>query len=265
MFNRRPAGRPALTLMELIVVLAILVALASMLIPVLPGMLNRAHTSTGATNVGELNKSVQTYEQLYLTYPDALDALTDAAGGAPADYLSGLPANQLTMRTLTAADASALTTGGIRNLSAMYATRATIPANQDTTFNPYTGATIAVATGTKVVQVNEVAVESVIVRQTDPNSFGDVYVAFGVGKTNTMLGKTMSQAPVHFPDNGGINPNNAYGRFGLVFRVAKGTGTTGTPVSSPLPRAEFVGVVEFHEEGIASSDDHIAEYYQSTK
>lgn len=261
----RTRVRRGLTLMELIVVLTILVALASVLIPMMPGMLNRAHTSTGATNVSELNKAVQTFEQLNFVYPDQLDALTDTAGAAPADYLSGLSANQLSIRTLTADDATTLTTAGIRNLAAMYATAATIPAGQDPTFNPYVlGAgnsitLIPVAAGAKVIQVSEPAVESVIVRDAGGTN-GDVYVAFGVGKANTMIGKTMAQAPLHFPDNGGITPSNSYGRFGLTFRIVRG-GTTPTP----LARAEFVGVIEFHEEGIASSDDHIAEYYQNAK
>src|SRR5208282_5533765 len=52
----RTPQRPGLTLIELIVVMMILIALAGLLIPMLPGMLTRAHTSTCSTNIGECDK-----------------------------------------------------------------------------------------------------------------------------------------------------------------------------------------------------------------
>src|SRR5437667_192551 len=99
--RRKAAGRRGLTLIELIVVLVILVALAGILIPMLPNMLTRAHTATGASNNSEINKFVQTYEQLFQSYPTDLDNL--AGTGAPVDYLPGVAAGQITAGNLTAA------------------------------------------------------------------------------------------------------------------------------------------------------------------
>ena len=68
--------RRGLTLMELVVVMAILVALASILVPIFPSMLERAHRSTQATNASELTKAIQ----LYLSTNGSLngcDLLTD--------------------------------------------------------------------------------------------------------------------------------------------------------------------------------------------
>lgn len=53
----RPAeSRRGLTLMELLVVLVILIALAGIVIPQLPSMLGRAETSSGATSQTETIK-----------------------------------------------------------------------------------------------------------------------------------------------------------------------------------------------------------------
>jgi len=267
MMSRTGGTRKGLTLMELVVVMTILVALASILIPILPGMLNRAHTSTGATNVSELNKAVQLHEQMNFRYPDQLDALTD--GTAVPDYLGGSPTQaQLSVRTLTANDVEALNKGGITTLNAMHPTKAALAtAGGDATFNPYVGATpTPIAGGGTVIQVQEAAIENLIVQQqVAGNTYGDVYVVFGVGSRCTLVGKGLSQAPLHFPDNPSLDPSTSYGRFGLTFRIARGTGATGSPASEALGRAEFVGVVEFHENSISSSDGHIQEFYNSTR
>jgi Tfp pilus assembly protein PilE len=70
MMNRNArafANRAGLTLMELIVVL---VGLASIIIPLMPNMLFRTHNATGAVNMQEISKSVQTYQAQYFQYPD---------------------------------------------------------------------------------------------------------------------------------------------------------------------------------------------------
>ena len=265
MCSRRKSGlgRRGLTLIELIVVLVILVALAGILIPMLPNMLGRAHTASGATNNAEINKYVQTYQQLYMSYPQNLDALTDTAGTAVPDYLlnAGTPV-QLSMHALTTAEASALSQSGITTLTEMQPNRAAL-AGQSPTFNPYTGNLITVAAGTNVIQVSEDAIENVagLVRD-DPTKTGDVYVVFGLGKRCTMIGKVVSDPPVHFGEGAGTTPNDSYARYGLVFRVARGNGTA-TP--DPLERAVFIGSVAFHDNGVIGTDAHLQEYYDRQK
>src|SRR5438067_1586594 len=122
---KRGSARRGLTLIELIVVLVILVALAGILIPMLPNMLSRSHTATGATNNSEINKFVQTYEQLYQSYPTDLDNL--AGTGAPVDYLpGGNVAGQITAGNLTAEQAKALTAAGITRLAGLQPTMAAL-------------------------------------------------------------------------------------------------------------------------------------------
>jgi prepilin-type N-terminal cleavage/methylation domain-containing protein len=258
---RKNSSHSGLTLMELIVVLVILVALAGILIPMLPSMIDRAHTATGATNTAEVNKFVQMYEQLYQSYPSSLDALTDQAGAAIADYVpNGM--GQLQVITLNAGQAAALQKAGITQLAEMVATKAAFGPNNDPTFNPYTGNLINITNSTKVVSVTENAVEMVAgLVQDDPLNVGDIYVVFGVGKRCTMIGKVMAEPPTHFAETASGNAANAYARIGLVFRVTRGS--PGAPTN--LDRAVFVGAVELMDEGIAGSDAHLKQYYNITK
>ena len=73
-------NRKGLTLIELVVVMTILIALAGLLIPTFAAMLTRGHTSTCSTNIGEAVKAVQQYQLLYGGYPGNMDSLTDASG-----------------------------------------------------------------------------------------------------------------------------------------------------------------------------------------
>jgi len=248
--------------MELIVVLVILVALAGVVIPLLPNMLGRAHTSSGATNSSEVTRLVQTYEQLYQGYPNALDNL--AGTSAVIDYLPGVAAGQITVGSLQDTEAAALVAAGITRLADLYDTKANLTANGGTpTFNPYKGTFQAVAKGLSVTYLKEAAAEAPTgVVRDEPGNTGDVYVILGLGKQSTAIGKVMSDAPVHFSDDAAGTAANVYGRLGLVFRVARGNGTA-TP--TPLDRAVFVGAVSFHDEGITTTDAHLAEYYSIAK
>jgi len=79
--------RRGLTLIELVVVMTILIALAGLLIPMLPSLLTRAHTSTCSTNMGETCRRSRPTQQLYQGYPSDWDALTD--GKTVVNYLAG--------------------------------------------------------------------------------------------------------------------------------------------------------------------------------
>ena len=82
---------------------------------------------------------------------------------------------------------------------------------------------------------------------------------FGVGKVNSMIGKVMADAPLHFGDGSNLNPTRFYSRFAAIFRLTQG-GAAGT-----LERAQFIGSASFHPDGLAGTDSHIAEYFNATK
>ena len=257
--------RQGLTLMELVVVLVILVALAGVLVPLLPNILGRAHTSAGATNVAEINKHVQMYEQLYQSYPQNLDNL--ASSGALIDYLpneGGPVGGQISTLTLNANTAAALKNAGLTSAANLYATKAALTAASGTpTFSPYDGTFTDLTTGAVVAQLAATAVEGKDgLIKVLPAQAGGTYVVFGLGKQSTMSGRVMTDAPTHFGESANTNAANVYGRFALVFRVATGDGAGG---SVPLERAAFIGAVSLHPGGIAGVDGHLQEYYESVK
>lgn len=246
--------RSALTLIELIVVLVILVGLAGILIPILPSMLGRTHTAAGATNMQEMVKWIQVYEQLYLRFPDEWDSLTDGAnlvsylpndGGSP----SG---GQIVLHTLTADEAAALKSLGIHNVHHF---STTLGSGQSPTFNPYAAAVTAptaIAANVKVAAITAAAANEKL--GLDING---TYLVFGLGKRCTMVGRTVTDPPIVSADEDAINPASYYGRFLIVVKVAQGTTT--------LPKAAFVGVVSMHPDQIDGAGQHLEEYYEITK
>ena len=67
--------------------MGILVAIAGILVP-LANLLATANNATGAVNVTELNKEVQTYAAVNSQkYPDGYDSLVDSSGVIPSQVL----------------------------------------------------------------------------------------------------------------------------------------------------------------------------------
>jgi prepilin-type N-terminal cleavage/methylation domain-containing protein len=75
----RPAPRRGLTLIELVVVMAILAALAVLVIPRLDFLRGQADQAAAATNAGEVATLLQTQRTSSGTYP-MFDVLTDTSG-----------------------------------------------------------------------------------------------------------------------------------------------------------------------------------------
>jgi Tfp pilus assembly protein PilE len=290
---RRDAARHGLTLMELLVVLVILIGLAGILVPMLPSVLTRTHTATAATNMGEIARTIGTYQSLYGTpYPDGWDTLLDSTGAvaifvqysqspnAPAgDSATGslmAVGGLVTVYPLLAGDAAALSNGGINTLYT-FATgpvgSATGPA--DPTFYPYgpvpgalpasvSGGTIAnpiaVPTGTKVAALSPVAIAQL---GLNPNAN---YVIFGLGSYNSMVGRNMVNAPVHFSDDGAQAPTYYYARFGVIFKIGNYAGPGQTGTYTPSSQATLAGVVDIScDSGLAGINAHIQEYYQAVQ
>jgi len=288
---QRRANRRGLTLIELIVVLMILIALAGLLVPMLPSMLTRAHTSTCVTNIGETARAIITYQQLYSAYPNNWDALGDGTtminylpGGAamPAGITSGSSTgtqgnSELTPLSLTANEASALAAVGITTLQPMAKTPTdTVGSGTfDPTFNYYSNA--VPTTGIITIVPNTAGP---VLAMMDPAAGGpgstpyqrcvalnlDLtgrYVALGMGQRCSMMGKTVQTAPVHFGDQPVLNPEYGYERFVAIFKVSTGNGTAAGP-STSFTQAQLVGVAPVHDTGLGGVNDHLQTWYQLT-
>lgn len=278
----RNVSRRGLTLIELIVVMMILIALAGLLVPMLPSMLTRAHTSTCSTNMGETVRAITNYQALYSQYPSNFDALSD--GKTLIDYLAGGAAatnagitgqgagpgnNEVTGITLTANEATNLTGVGISTLQAMVPSATGAPAGFDPTFNYYpatanppTDNTLAVAGG-------------LVVGGMDPTHDGNTstswarcvalnlpttgrYVVVGIGPRVGMVGKTIQTAPVHFGDQPALNPEYGYERLVAIFQISDSApGVT-------MTQARLVGTAPIHDTGVGSIQDELQNWYQLT-
>jgi prepilin-type N-terminal cleavage/methylation domain-containing protein len=243
--------RPGLTLIELIVVLVILVGLAGIIIPMLPNMLGRTHTATSATNLVEVVKWVQTYEQLYFKFPTNWDALVDN-GGNLSSYVPQADTPHMQIDSgLTQAESDALTTSGITTLASM--TKDPAPAPWSATFNPYDGNTIVVAPSVKLRVLSPAGIAKLNLSTTGK------YVVFGLGKASSMTGRVMAEAPIHFSAETGGDPTQFYNRFGVVFRVSD------TAPGVNVTRATLASVVAMHaeDEGLMTAGDELREYFDS--
>lgn len=261
----RPTGpfRRGLTLIELIVVMVILVAIAGILLPSLSGMLTRAHTSTSATNLGEIAKAIQTYEAQNLGYPNNLDSLVTnlTTGTLSTNIATG--GTDLTTVTLSASNGTlgALNSAGITSVSMMSDSgAATGPYQWSPTYFPYAApiapATmplqVALADGNIVAGLNGVAAA----REFGAPATAS-YVLFGVGKYSS-LSRVMLEAPVHFDDDPSRTPSLAYARYVAVFQITDASG-------NGLDRAKLVGVVGIHADQVSGVGDHLAEYWNVGK
>lgn len=84
------AFQTGLTLIELAVVLAILVALSTLMIPYVGSYIGKAEVSTSNYNASAVLGALQQYYSLYQAYPNKLDLLSNDAGGTsgkPVAYL----------------------------------------------------------------------------------------------------------------------------------------------------------------------------------
>jgi prepilin-type N-terminal cleavage/methylation domain-containing protein len=242
--------RRGLTLLELVVVLVILVALAGVLVPLLPSMIGRAHTAEHGTNVTEVNKAVQQYEIINKQYPDNLDQLTAWA----------LLPHQST-ETTTACDgqleAGTLPAGGKDSLNEAGVTTVWTLTGTDLVANPYgsTPASTALADAGPVAVLDSTSMQRLY---NEPTTSTAQYVVFGLGPKSDLVGRPggVAEAPLHFSDekSAGGDPNKTYARYGLVFRLTDSAGTV-------LSKAQFAGAVAFHADGVTNANDAAAEYH----
>ena len=256
--QRRRAQEAGLTLIELLVVLAVLIALAGIVVPQLPNMLTRSHSAAASTNIPELNKTVQSFEQIYFKQPSNLDNLV--AGTALVPYLpGGTTGSGLTAVALTADTAAALNKAGISKLAGLAS--AAGGAGFSPTVNPYLATadvdlnpSPAPSTWASVAQVPLAQIRA----KVRPGAVtGDVYAIFGIGQKSELIGRTVSEAPIHFSDEAGQDAGTVYSRFGAIYKIANTAGA--------LDKAEFGSVVAIHDDGIETAADVNGEFFAANR
>lgn len=250
--------RRGLTLIELVVVMVILAAVAGIVLPLLPSMVTRAHTSTGATNISEVAKAIQTHQATYLKYPTNFDSLINDSG-AVATYLPGAASGDFVVVNATDDYVDALQDSGITTVAQMIEAAG---GDWSPTFYPYgddkADSPKLPTISTPIALNMPLATLSLAAKQRLglAADAGTVYVVFGLGGYTSMQGKTLQEAPIHFAEKQNEGPNVAYGRYGVVFQLTSG--------ATPLENALLTQVVAFHGDGMVNLGDHLSEYHGAT-
>src|SRR5436190_1874440 len=107
-YSTRASAR-GLTLIELVVVLAILVALAGLIIGNFPSLLRKASGATSANTIQDIGRAQNGKFQLTGVYADYYDNLEKAS-------LPTVSSNQVTFVNLPAADGAAFSARGVANV-----------------------------------------------------------------------------------------------------------------------------------------------------
>ena len=266
-FNRD--SRRGLTLLELVVVLAILVALGGLLVPMLGNYLHRANIASCTVNIPELDKWIQAYVNLYSTYPDRMDNLC-LAGGGLASYVQtgegGEYGASFTAVELTADDAAALNGAGITTLCNIVEDAG---GDWNPTFWPYGAdrstlpSMTPVAEGVEVGTLTPVGMRLMGLPGAATGATNYKYVIFGLNTPCTLFRNMAQEAPYHFADTEIEDPATFYMPFAAVFMVARPNAGDTAPV--PLSSASYVGTIAFHDFGLSTAGMHTQEWWNRLK
>jgi prepilin-type N-terminal cleavage/methylation domain-containing protein len=246
--TRNQAAR-GLTLIELVVVLAILVALVGLVLAFFPGLLGRASKSTSASSIQDVARAVQINYTSQLTYGTGYDSLLNAGGTVLYSGLTAAAAAQMAVDNLDTAESGALSALGINTIYHL-----TAGAN-DATFNvTQTGTPIAIGNGVPVATITSTNIQN-LVRGNYAVQGTPVYVVLGVNKAASIVGgnSILQDAPVRSGANANENPTTSYQRYGLVFLIDGATTRT----------ARFLGSVAFSSTGITTAEGNLQEYYSN--
>ncbi len=256
--NRRV--RPGLTLIELVVVLAILAAVAGLVIPKIDFLRRSADTATGAAGIQDVMTNLQLYKTVKGIYPGQFDSLIESTGTNISSKVwgsDGVHTSNFEVATIPdynpAGDQSALSFAHVigttlydLNDSATFASDAGSVARDVSSLSAFKVATVRstsalaqsiFASYSRIITPAVPAVGSPgdagyvapVAAVTSNIPSGITLVALGVGPRCTAIGTTMSNAPIY----GALGPDQYYSRFIGIFAIY-----------SSGKRAELVGVVD---------------------
>ena len=227
-----------MTLIELTVVLLVLIGLAGLMIPYVGGFVSKTHDSVNSDELAAVNGAIQRYDVQFLGYPSDLDSLIET--GSSTVYSKMMRSANFSSYQLKTDELKSLTSVGIKSVYDMNTVTA-----DSATFKATTGSSRTLASGGSVAELAEISSSMAFNDVMCPNLFNgkecsatdNHYIAFGVGARNKMIGRTISEAPVHFAKQGDMNAFNKYNRIVAVFEVPKdATANTGKD-------AKFMGTV----------------------
>lgn len=228
--RRDAKNRAGLTLIELVVVLAVLAAVAALVIPRLDFLKTQADHAAAASNDAELASLLQVHKTSTGSYP-TLDLLVDGTGAVYSKIWSyngqssGLPFSVTTITGPGAPGTSdwyrSLLEGGLKTGYQQEA--AATDASNSTSASTATVDLVTQAAGgsLKVAEVNSAGIyNSALIKACYPGT-GVVpanakLIGLGIGPRNTMVGGTMINAPL---ETQGDDSTQNYCRYIAIFAI----------------------------------------------
>lgn len=261
-------GRTGLTLIELVVVIAVLVVLGGLLVQNLPSLMNRTHYAKCADVISALNNTWNQSLATTMRYPDVYDSLLGTGGSSVDTRLTTGLQSQLTAASLTTTDAVALRRVGITRVVDLQ----TVPIGGNVTYDaaPAGATPRELGEGAQVAQLNLAAhtaagnvlnLKRHLLRQSDgsflDNSSNVRYLVFGIGTNCSAVGagRRMQEAPVHFGADDTINPVNTYQRYLVVFSL--------TTDAQGQVEARYEAAAGNDTAGPSSSEIHVRQFYEA--
>lgn len=232
-FKKRLHPSPSkrgLTLIELLVVLAIITAVAGIVIPIIPDSQQRSHGATGAGNIREVAKAVETQKAATGSFGNEWDSLIDSNGVtvAPTDLtVLDLSTSAVLQDTINAALAAA-------GISTAYEQDDFTDTAVNQTFDGLSAGPVdTLGTDENIAVLSSDGEDRLGLTASGGTGDPVAYVAFGLGQESTLVGRSLVDAPVQYP-SGSTNPTEHYSRFIVVFAVPDD--------GSPLRVASITGV-----------------------
>jgi prepilin-type N-terminal cleavage/methylation domain-containing protein len=274
--QRRQSG---FTLLELVVVVAIIATIGGALLVAYDGLDARASKAQATFNLAAIDKGVRTFKVVSGAYPNNLDSvvvagttLTSADVASAGGFMNSLHSNmegvdgdtatadgKLAFYTLTANAALALQNAGISNLRAPTTTNTSglsIPnrALDDPSRGLGTNVTVAAGLVVPIVESLNFGANTSggIQRLRDisglATNIGHVVVALAVGNNATIVSDATGANSANFAEAPFYTDvaKNEYGRFFALFHVGDDNNTDGDIDDSgeTFSRARFIGVID---------------------
>ncbi len=262
--TRGNSVRRGLTLLELVIVIGILAALAAMVVPQI-GMLGRStDMAASAKTQSDLANNVQLFFQLQKRYPQGLDSLLDSTGAIYASDTSnadtqtrGLPYAgadgtrlhaQLAVASLDNSSGEYLRSLTRSGFDWVYDHSTAVGVNANNSATVFRGL-VADANGTgnaapSSANVAELTGTALLAKLVPGGLKSDErVVAFGFGPRNTAISKTVANCPCYPGCDG-----KYYGRYVLYFRIyASGERATLVGVSDSYGRTPDYTQQQYNE------------------
>ncbi|MCK4840814.1 MAG: type II secretion system protein [Methylococcales bacterium] len=286
----KKARQAGMTLIELTVVLLVLIGLAGLMIPYVSGFVSKTHDSTGSSNAARANQSILQYEAQFFKAPNNLESLINGVAGTVAAtdtvcttalatniYCKMMATGFYTPLTLTADHVASLNAASItqvldNNPDTTDATFQSVNTAPRTFIATEFLAGVSATPSAGITTVADHLVEAFGGQQSDyDNTDGTVdgvdgcfdYVAFGIGDANSMIGRTMQSAPIHFANTADMGATNKYNRFVAVYKVdASNVAPCSGAGTMMREKAKFIGVamsmasMSGHLWGVGASTAH---------